>query len=413
MLSRIIKKENYYGWVIVACCTIITAIFVGTRLSFGVFFKSLAGEFQLTRLATSSISSAYLILSALFAVVSGLALDKYGPKVVLLSMSLFTGISLLLSSQASSLWQLYFSYSLLLALGTGGSIPVITSTVSRWFYQKRGFALGLANSGGSIGTIAIAPFAAYLIVNLDWRASCLIMGLIALAINIPAWAFLKNAPNSTNTLPSSEKTNSNESVINGTRISQQESYSFLKALRLRSFWFLFIIMFFTAINLFLVFTHLVPYATDKGMSPLEAATLLSIISGSCVVARIISGRVSDYTDRRIPLAISFLLQAVVLIYSIFLRDSWMFYTFAVVFGLSWGGTGVMLPLASDVFSGRNLGLIMGALEVGFLIGAAVGPALGGYVFDISNNYTLAWAIGAAITIAAAILSAFITSQRAR
>ena len=74
----------------------------------------------------------------------------------------------------------------------------------------------------------------------------------------------------------------------------------------------------------------------------------------------------------------------------------MFYTFALVFGFSWGGIGVILmTLPSDVFGWRSLGAITGALDIGFAIGGAIGVALGGYVFDITGSYDMSFIIATA------------------
>ena len=37
---------------------------------------------------------------------------------------------------------------------------------------------------------------------------------------------------------------------------------------------------------------------------------------------------------------------------------------------------------------------MGALEIGFLIGSATGAVLGGFIFDVTGSYIIAFAIGA-------------------
>ena len=82
----------------------------------------------------------------------------------------------------------------------------------------------------------------------------------------------------------------------------------------------------------------------------------------------------------------------------------MFYLFATVFGLSWGGIAIVnLTLVSEVFGGRSLGVIMGTLEVGFSIGLAIGAALGGFVFDATSNYAIAFSIGAVTMLTMAIL----------
>ena len=137
---------------------------MGIRLSFGVFFKSIEIEFSLTRAETAGIFSSYMVLCSISSVLGGLVLDRYGPRLVSISIGFFTGASLLLTSRVSSPWQLFISYSLLLSLGTGAVFAVVTSTVSRWFVKNRGFALGIAQSGGPLGAVAIAPLEIHEIV---------------------------------------------------------------------------------------------------------------------------------------------------------------------------------------------------------------------------------------------------------
>lgn len=108
----------------------VAVIGLGTRYSFGVFFKSLENEFGLTRGATSGVFSIYMVLCCVFAVLGGRALDRYGPKIVVFLMGSFTGLSLLLTSQINSAWQLFISYGLLLSLGTGAIFTVVNSTAS-------------------------------------------------------------------------------------------------------------------------------------------------------------------------------------------------------------------------------------------------------------------------------------------
>src|SRR5512138_496715 len=98
---------------------VIGTVSFGIRYSFGVFFNSLEMEFNLSRTAVSGIFSVYMILGGVFAIAGGWALDRFGPRKVALAMSLFTGFSLLVSSQVQASWQLYITYSLLLAVGTG------------------------------------------------------------------------------------------------------------------------------------------------------------------------------------------------------------------------------------------------------------------------------------------------------
>ena len=407
---RWLRDKIFYGWVIVAASLVIACTLTGIRFSFGVFLKSLEAEFDLTRAAISSVFSVYMIFFAIFAIISGWALDRYGPRLVVGLMGLFTGLSLLITSQTNSLWQIFLSYSLLLSVGTGGTMPVLMSVVSRWFDKKRGFALGIATSGTGLGTLVMAPFAAYMISNLDWRMSYVVMGIIAWLVVISVAMLLRRDPGEIGAFPDGVKSGAGGIEIMG----REESFrltglSLSQALRTRSFWLMLAVWLLFALCLNLIMTHVVPYATDVGISMIEASTILSLIGGFQILSRLSTGSILDIIGRKVPGVICALFGIGALIWLVWSHNLWMFYLFAIIFGFSVGGLGVaMLTLVSDIFGRRSLGAIMGALEVGFAMGAAIGSALGGFVFDVTNSYATAFAIGAA---AMSVVALFVTLTR--
>ena len=175
----------YYGWIVVISMFLITTVLYGIISSYGFFFKSIEIEFELTRTATSAVSSANRILGGFIALGVGYALDKFGPRKVIFLMGLFTGISLILTSYAQSTWQLFITYSLLLSLGVGATFVVATTVVTRWFDRKRGLALGISGASSGLGMVLIAPLATLLIGNTDWRAAYIVIGLISLVVILP------------------------------------------------------------------------------------------------------------------------------------------------------------------------------------------------------------------------------------
>jgi len=149
----------FYGWVIVAAGFLMSVVGMGSRYSFGVFFKSMEIDFGMTRSMISGFFSIYMMLSCVIAVLGGWALDRKGPRKVVLLMGVFTGTSMILTSQVRSPWLLLLTYSLLLSLGTGPTFGTANTTTSRWFVKKRGLFLGITSSGGGVGAIVFAPFA--------------------------------------------------------------------------------------------------------------------------------------------------------------------------------------------------------------------------------------------------------------
>jgi len=402
-----IKDKLFYGWVVVIACLIITTVVYGINYSFGVFLKSLESEFGLTRGAISGVFSIYMLFGCVFGIWGGWAVDRYGPKIVALFMGLFTGLSLLLTSQTNAPWQLFITYSLLLPLGTGATYMVIMATASRWFDKKRGLALGIASSGGGLGAFLMAPFATYLITNVGWRTAYIILGLIAWLIMIPLSRLLRKDPSEIGALPDGTKSVSSETGIEEERRegnTQLTGCSLSQASKTGSFWLLGAIWLLYAFCYLMMLTHIVPHATDIGIPAMEAATVLSLIGGSNIVGRLLMGRVSDGIGRRTTAIICALLVSGAMIWLIWSRDLWMLYLFGVVCGFFFGGFDpAVTALIGDTFGLRSIGMIMGILNVAFGIGAAIGPAVGGFVFDNSQSYSMAFLSGALAMLIVALL----------
>ncbi|MFC1983209.1 MFS transporter [Chloroflexota bacterium] len=400
MLTNVKPKYRiFYGWVVVLAFSIIGTSLFGVRLTFGVFFKSIEGEFNLTRAATSSVFSAYMVFGVIFVILIGWAVDKYGPRIVILLMGILTGISLLSISQSNSLWQLFITYSLLLAMGTSAIYLVIISTVSRWFNRKRGLALGIASLGSGLGPLIIAPFATYLISNFNWRIAYIVIGLIAWLIVIPLSRLLKKEPSEIGTVPDGVESGLTNKQPHQLKNKEDTVYptdfSLLQALRTRSFWLLISTYFLFSSSHFLVITHIVPHAIDFGFSAGEAATIISLIGGSSIAGRLIMGGVSDRIGKKLTFIICALVESVAVVWLLWSYELRIFYLLAVIYGFGFGGWGpIMGSLVGDTFGLRNMGAILGVTEVGFNIGAAVGTAMGGLIFDISQSYFMAFLLTA-------------------
>lgn len=166
----------------------------GIRYSFGVFFKPLEADFGWTRAMTSGVFAIHMAFASLFNIIGGWALDRYGPKVVVITMGIVTGISLFLTSHVNYVWQLYLTYSFLLAVGSGGTYTVVMATGSQWFLRQRATALAIIGTGAGLGALIMAPLAAQIILAYDWRTSFLALALIAWALVIPVALFLKKEP---------------------------------------------------------------------------------------------------------------------------------------------------------------------------------------------------------------------------
>jgi len=176
----------------------------------------------------------------------------------------------------------------------------------------------------------------------------------------------------------------------------------VQATRIRQFWFMGAVWLLFSLSLHMIIIHVVPYAIDVGISPMDAAFILSLMGFSNITGRLLVGKLSDTLDRKTLGILCLLFQSGTLIWLMWAQQLLTFYAFAIVFGFLWGGSALVITvLTVDIFGTRNLGTIMGMMSGGFSIGAAIGPAIGGYIFEMSGHYLTAYGAGAGSLFATA------------
>jgi len=158
---KFFQRKIYYGWIIVAAAFLCLVLTGGLRYAFGVFFTPICKEFGWTRTMTSGVFSLYMAFYAIGAPITGRIVDKYGPKVLIISGACLLGLGMLGCSMTSKIWQLYLFYGVLIGLGSAATGWVcLISTVSQWFIKKRGIVTGITGAGVGLGIAIFAPLTA-------------------------------------------------------------------------------------------------------------------------------------------------------------------------------------------------------------------------------------------------------------
>lgn len=410
-MSKTTKSRFFYGYVVVSASFIIWAVAFGATVTFGLFFKPLLEEFGWTRAMTSGAISLAMILAGFIGIIMGRLTDRFGPKVVLVVFGSFMGLSHLLMSQITNLWQFYLVYGVLMSIGISAVNVPILATVARWFVKRRGLMTGVVLSGLCLGQMIMAPVTGELIMNYGWRHSYLVLGSIVLVFIIAAGLFLKRDPKEIGKLPygadelEKQETNSQSPDL------QPEGFSIKNAIQTKQFWMLWTILFCFGFFRGSVQTHVVPFITDLGFSLAVGAGVLAAIGISGIIGRIVIGITADRIGNKQALAISFILVAASLVSLLVAKEMWILYLFAVIYGFSWGGTAtVRAPIAAEMFGLGSLGMLLGTVEFAVAIGHAIGSILPGWIFDVSGNYQLAFLITATLAIIAAVTTSLLKTK---
>jgi MFS family permease len=409
----------FYGWVVVATAFFIALVAYGVQYSFGIFIEPLKADFGWSGTLVGGAASLFMFSRGALAILTGRFTDKYGPRIIVAIGGLFLGLGLILTSQSSTAWQLYLFYGLMGGFGLSVAYAPLMATVSRWFVSKRGLAIGIVAAGIGAGTAVIPPLARYLVAMYEWRLSYIIIGLLALIIIVPGAFLLRRSPEEKGLLPlgkakatAGDEENSNIAKKEASFTSERTGFSLKDAARTRAFWLLLAIIIFWSTCVQMAMMYIYPHATDLSIPEVVAANFLVLIGVFSIIGRLAMGGVSDRLGGKLTLAICLVLQALAMFWLLRVTDIWMIYLFAAVFGFAYGGCVPLLPvIAGEIYELKSIGAIVGVQMLGVAIGGAIGPLLGGKVWDVTGSYYLAFLVGGICTILALVLLAFIRAPR--
>ncbi|MFC2046947.1 MFS transporter [Chloroflexota bacterium] len=400
------KNKIFYGYIVVLAGFFIIMIAYGTLYSFGVFFKPMLTEFGWTRAMTSSAYSMSYLLFGLLSILMGRLNDRFGPRLIVTTSGLFLGLGYLLMSQISSVWQLYLFYGVFVSIGMSSAVP-LTSVVARWFVKRRGLMSGIVLSGVGAGTVIMPPVSSQLIASYSWRTSYLIIGIVALVLTVSLAQLLRSDPNQVRQLPDGAEEVELESLDLGV-----QGFSTQETIRTKQFWIISAVFFFAIFCQQTMMVHIVPYATDIGISEVSAASIVSIIGGLSIAGRIGMGSAGDRIGNKPSLVIVLVLVSVALFWLQLARELWMLYLFAVLFGFGYGGAvALQTLLVAGLFGLRSHGTILGMIVFAVTLGGAIGSLIAGWIFDMTGSYHLSFLLCAVLsTIALAVASLLKTPQ---
>jgi MFS family permease len=382
----------FYGWVIVAVGMVVGCIGMGGVMSFGVFLQPMAESLGWSRAGISSASTLAFLWMGVGGFLWGRLFDWYGARVVVLLGGMMQGLGLVMASQAQTLPVFLVAYGTAVGLAAGAIYVPLTAATSSWFTRNRSFAISLVSAGLALGTTLIAPLARWLIITHDWRFAMLTLGFVDWGIILPAALLLRPAP----------------AVKAGAAVtihSAQRDMTMGQALKAPVLWSLALANFACCAAHSGPIFHMVSYAADCGVAPLTAATVLGAAGLAALSGRIICGLLADRVGAKRTLVACLALQAVAIALYLPARDLDTLYGVSMLFGLSYGGAMPLYAvLVREYFPASIMGSTFGLIAMIATWGMALGPPVGGWLFDWFGGYGWLFVASSAIGIAAAFVA---------
>jgi MFS family permease len=381
----------HYGWVMVAIGALMGCVAVGAMMSLAVFLQPIAQSTGWSRAAVSSAMTLGFLVMGAAGFGWGALSDRFGTRPVVLSGAVLLGLGLVLASRAANQTQFLLAYGLLVGASAGSFFVPMMAAVSAWLASRRSLAVSLVSAGVGVAPMTVSPVAAWLLTQGDWRSAQLTIGLAAWALLIPAALLVRSAP----------KADASATAVSAAERPMRVG----DALRSTPFIVLAATFFACCATHAGPIFHTISYALVCGIPTVAAVSIYSLEGLAGLGGRIAFGLGGDrYGAKRVLIAGLFV-QAFAAGSFVFANRLEEFYAVAAIFGFAYGGVMPLYAvLARDYFGQQIMGTVLGAAAMVSSLGMAIGPWIGGLIFDTFGTYAPLYAYSFVIGLAAGAIA---------
>jgi MFS family permease len=399
MTEASVTKPGFYGWTNVILLFVIFMAAVGLVFyGYSVIFPTMIKSLGWNRGAASIAHSIQAVLLGLLTPAVAFSIQKLGPKKTLLTgFIVLLAALILMGTVMNQLWQWIVLWGLVAAFGLafGGALPLQTM-ILHWFNVKRSTAMGIVMTGGVAGGFIAQPFYTWLMeATHTWRSGWL-FGSVFVLLGLICSLFIVNHPRDLGqhvdglSPEDPEEVASRENGSPGIH-KTLETWSVKEALKTRVVWFFVIIIAVHIMSLFFITSHGILNFLDRGFSEMQAASILSItILGSALI-RFPVGALGDKVEPRYIITVAFgcMMASLFLIWKN--QSLEMIIAAGFLFGAGFGTLAIMFPtLMGNYFGAEAFAGINGVIAPIFVVFAATVPVAGGFIFETTGSYDLAY-----------------------
>ena len=363
----------------------------GVRQSTGLFLLPIVAGTGMSIAAVSFAMAVAQFTWGLSQPLLGAMSDRYGPTMVLVIGGLVMALGCALTPLADSQTTLILTLGILTPFGAGaaGLSVLLSASAQRLPPERRSFASGIINAGGSLGQFVFAPLVQFIIASASWVAAMLTMAGAAL-MTIPLALLLGGrAPRA-------------PGMGESPQFSLRQQVAL--ALRDRNYWCLNVGFFTCGFHVAFLVTHLPSELQLCGLTASVAANSLALIGLFNVVGSLGIGWLGQRHRMKLLLTAIYGTRALlIVVYLLMPKTALNVYLFAAALGVTWLAT---VPptagLVGKLFGTRYLATLFGLTIFSHQIGGFLGAWLGGLARQTTGTYDWMWYADITLALLAAI-----------
>ena len=406
------QRKLHYGWIVIfmGLLTTIAAHGFG-RMAYTIILPAMKDGLNFNYTQLGLLGTGNFIGYLTMAIIGGFLAARFGTRIVITAALILMGITMILTGLSQS-FGFAFAMRLMTGLGNGAAYVPAMALGSAWFAMKRrGFATGIVSAGIGTGTLIsgllVPPILAAYSTD-GWRFAWYILGGAVLLISGVVFLFVRSRPQDKGLRQVGA--DKQELTPSGSAASDKvSSLQWTSVYRMGSIWYLGIVYFFYGLSYIIYMVFFAAYLIkEMGFSQEWAGGLWAMVGGLSIFCGVIWGSISDRLGRSRGAALAYLVLGISYIIYALIKVKFGIYLSAVLFGLTaWSIPTIMAAAAGDFVGPRLAPAGLGFITLFFGIGQALGPALGGYLADVSQSFTIPFLVAGGISLLGMISSLYL------
>jgi MFS family permease len=391
--------DSRYAWLRLSVAMLLMSIGASGMYVVGVVLPAVQAEFGISRAAASMPYTMTMIGFGLGGIAMGWLADRFGIAVPIVIGGLGLGAGFVAAGYAPGLLWFGLAQGLLIGLlGTSSTFSPLMADTSLWFERRRGLAVAICASGNYAGGAYWPPIAQHFVETVGWRQTYVGIGLFCVATMVPLALLLRRRPPGHRAVAGAGAAQVVAPAAGGgSQTAATSGHPRPLGMSPGALQFLLCIAGVACcVAMAMPQVHIVAYCSDLGFGAARGAEMLSLMLGTGIVSRLISGWISDRIGGLRTLMLGSVLQGIALLMFLPFDGLVSLYLVSALFGLFQGGIVPSYALiVREYFPAAQAGRRVGMVITATMFGMALGGWMSGAIFDLTGSYHAAFINGIA------------------
>ena len=395
------KKRIFYGWWIVAACTLIMGTFFTLLLScLSLFTVPICEDLGISRSAFSTFSTILSVMGMILSPIAGKLCATKNTRMIMTGTLIIGVIGYIGISFVQNVGLLY---ALAVIIGFGSSfcttVPIAV-ILTRWFVKARGTAMSITFAGSSVGAMILSPIISKIIADTSWRAAIRYLGIGMLVVLVPlVFLIIRTKPEDKGL----KALGADEAPAAGTGLAPANDVGLpLKELQKKPIFWIYVLAIFIMLLTMGAMYHMAAHVSMI-VDAAAAAKFVSIFSLIAIGGKLLMGAVFDKSLTG-GILLGTVSMALCFVFLLVAKNFTMLLPVALFYGLGSAHATIFPPtLTGRFFGSKYYGEIFGFVNSFASLSMAVNGLVMAALFDATGTYTLAWIFGLAAAILATVL----------